>query len=454
MRKVLTLTALLALGASGLMAADPLSIADAVQKTLTYSPYLEAMREGEKSAGQKIDQARALRAPKLNVGLSETRVNSPLHAFGTTLNQGRIAQTDFDPNRLNDPSAVNNMQVGAQLVVPVYLGGMDIPAREAAKQGVAAATLDTTKAREDVIYQTIEIYFGAVLARESVNVAQKAVDTSRESVKNAEAAVETQRSVESDLLQAKVQRSQNEEALLRRQNQYKLAKEGLATLMGVSSTNEYDLTMPFLRQECVSCKEDPAKLLELALKQRPDYLKLARQIEALNHHEKMQRGALRPKVVLGAGVEHNREDFGDSGKGNSMLFARVDWSAIDGGDARAKAREAQHQQQQLTKMAAAIKDKIFLEIREAVTNINNALERIRVSQEASEQSKESLRILRDRYNAGLAIMTELLGAETSLQSHEMNHLQALYDYALSKARLKMALGELTPEHCEILQPGK
>ncbi|HNV68233.1 MAG TPA: TolC family protein, partial [Candidatus Ozemobacteraceae bacterium] len=90
--------------------------------------------------------------------------------------------------------------------------------------------------------------------------------------------------------------------------------------------------------------------------------------------------------------------------------------------------------------------------REPISNINNALERIRVSREAIGQSEESLRILRDRYVAGLAIVSELLGAETSLLSHKMNHLNALYDYSISRARLKLALGDLTVEKCDILQP--
>ncbi|HNW36694.1 MAG TPA: TolC family protein, partial [Candidatus Ozemobacteraceae bacterium] len=96
------------------------------------------------------------------------------------------------------------------------------------------------------------------------------------------------------------------------------------------------------------------------------------------------------------------------------------------------------------------RDGIHLQIREAVTGINNALERIRVSREAIENSAESLRILRDRYSAGLAIMSDLLGAETGLMSHRMNYLKAVYDYSISRARLKMALGELTLERCALL----
>ncbi|MBI3039603.1 hypothetical protein HYY75_11270 [bacterium] len=46
---------------------------------------------------------------------------------------------------------------------------------------------------------------------------------------------------------------------------------------------------------------------------------------------------------------------------------------------------------------------------------------------------------------------DVLRAETSLLNHQMNHLKALYDHSIGKARLKLALGELTLEHCEILR---
>jgi outer membrane protein TolC len=434
----------------GAQTTEPLPISLAVKKALEHSPYLKAMAAGQEVARAKIGEAQAMKTPKFTVGVSDSRLNSPMMAFGAKLNQGRIAATDFNPARLNDPEYVNNLQIGAQVMYPVYLGGMDRHAVSAARQGVRAAEHDSVKAGEDVIYRTIETYLGVVLARESVTVAKKACEASGESVKNAQNAVEAQRTVESDLLQAKVHHSQNEETLLRMNNQFSLALESLATVMGETSAATYDLNMPFLEQACTTCGEDAGVLLARALRQRPDYLKVSRQRDAVGHQEKMARGSTKPRVVVGAAAENNRDGFKSTNHGNTLLFARVDWNVADGGEAAHKARGARHQQEQLNQMEKALADQIHLEIREAITNINNALERIRVSKLAGEQSQESLRILRDRYNAGLAIVSDVLSAETSLLSHTMNHLRALYDYSLSRARLKMALGELNLEHCDIL----
>lgn len=444
-------------------AAEPLSIGDAVRKALDHSPALGAAKEGEAVAREKIGEARSMRGVKVTAGVSDTRLDSPMMAFGARLDQGRISMADFQPDRLNDPDAVNNLKIGAQAVLPVHLGGMDRHAVRAARFGEQAASHDTAHASEETIFRTIDAYLNVLLASESLAVAEKACETSFESLRNAEDSVAAQRSVESDLLQARVHHSQNQETSLRMRNQYHLALEGLATAMGLPglrhpgagcsgavSIEDFELTMPLLQEECTSCADEPSVLLETALRQRPDYLGLLKRSEAVAQSEKMYRGVVRPHVAVGVAAEHNRDGLDDDGHGNSMLFARVDWNIADGGEARHRSAGAKAQARQLGLMADALRDGIHLQIREAVTGINNALERIRVSREAVENSVESLRILRDRYMAGLAIMSDLLGAETGLLSHRMNHLKAQYDYSISRARLKMALGDLTLERCALL----
>ncbi len=448
----LLLVLLLASSAGASFAVEDLSISKAVALALEYSPYVKAMTAGSHAARAKIGEAQAMRRAKIAVGVSESTTDSPMMAFGSKLNQQRITAADFDPAKLNDPDYTNNLQAGLQVVQPLYLGGMDRHAVAAARQGLQAQELDQEQAVQDVIFRTIEAYLNVILARESVSVAEKAVEASKESLRNTSAAFEANQAVQSDVLQAQVHHSQNEETLLRMQNQYRLAREGLATVLGIASVDEYHLNMPFLQQECQTCKQEPSDLIKEALAERADYRKLSKQIVAAGHMEKMARGSVRPQVAIGTRFEHNSRDGTRDGHGNALFFARMDWNIGDGGEARHKAQGAKWQANQLTDLMKAKEDQIRLEIREAVTNINNALERIRVSQDAIQHSEESLRILRDRYVAGLAIVSELLGAETSLLSHKMNHLKALYDYSISRARLKLALGDLTVEKCEILHP--
>ncbi|HNV70997.1 MAG TPA: TolC family protein, partial [Candidatus Ozemobacteraceae bacterium] len=341
-------------------AAEELPISKAVALALEYSPFMKAMTAGSQVAREKIGEAQAMNRAKIAVGVTDSTTDSPMLAFGSKLNQQRITAADFDPARLNDPDYTNNLQAGLQVVQPLYLGGMDRHAVSAARKGLQAQELDREQATQDVIFRTIEAYLNVILARESVSVAERAVEASKESLRNTSAAYEANQAVQSDVLQAQVHHSQNEETLLRMQNQYRLAREGLATVLGVTTVEEYRLNMPFLQQECQTCKEEAGELLKEALAERSDYRKLSHQMEAAGHMEKMARGTVRPHVAIGTRLEHNSRDLSRSGHANALFFARMDWNIGDGGEARHKARGAKWQAAQLADFMKAKEDQIRL----------------------------------------------------------------------------------------------
>lgn len=429
-----------------------LPIAEAVRRIVDHSPIMKAVGESRSVAVQKVSEAKAMRGVKINAGLAATTVDSPMQAFGAKLNQARIDPSDMAFNELNDPSHTANWQLRSSLVIPLHLGGIDRYAGRAAEAGVSAADEEINMTEMNVIFSSVKAYFDIILAREALSVASKAVEASAESVENARAALVAQRAVESDLLQAEVHHADNCERLLRADNNLKLALETIANMMGEKDASHYDFELPLLEEHCIVCKDDPEIILEQALNLRPDYRKLLRQSEAALSEARMHESALNPKVSAGFTVEQNRERITSGAeKSNSVVFARIDWDITDGGTVRAKANAARHTAAQLEKIAMGMRDQIHLELRSAVTAINNAIERLKVSKSAIVYGKESLRILRDRYSQGLALMSELLAAETALLSHEMNAVQAFYDYALSRAHLKRAMGELSLETCDMLK---
>ena len=68
-----------------------------------------------------------------------------------------------------------------------------------------------------------------------------------------------------------------------------------------------------------------------------------------------------------------------------------------------------------------------------------------------DQSAESLRILKNRYSAGLATITDLLRAEDAERQSQTNYWQAVYGSAVAYAQLLFAQGTLTPDAAEGLQ---
>jgi outer membrane protein TolC len=98
-------------------------------------------------------------------------------------------------------------------------------------------------------------------------------------------------------------------------------------------------------------------------------------------------------------------------------------------------------------MAAAVK----LQVREAFQNLTTAQQRVEVSRQAQSEAEESLRIIQNRYEAGLATITDVLRVEAARTSAQKNYLNALFDYRISYAALELATGELAPDSPAVTQ---
>ena len=85
-----------------------------------------------------------------------------------------------------------------------------------------------------------------------------------------------------------------------------------------------------------------------------------------------------------------------------------------------------------------------LEVRKALVLLRSAEQLVEAAKAAESQSEESLRILRNRYDAGLATMTDLLSAETARSNARTALAGAVYQHRIGFAELEAAAGILTP----------
>jgi outer membrane protein TolC len=102
-------------------------------------------------------------------------------------------------------------------------------------------------------------------------------------------------------------------------------------------------------------------------------------------------------------------------------------------------------------MRHQLESAIRLQVRQAFLNLTTARDRVDVSRGAAGQAEESQRITQNRYEAGLATITDLLRAETQHTAAQRNFLNALFDYRLSFAALELATGELAADSAAVRQ---
>ena len=87
-------------------------------------------------------------------------------------------------------------------------------------------------------------------------------------------------------------------------------------------------------------------------------------------------------------------------------------------------------------------NQIRFEVVRAYQQYLSARERLSVVAQVSTQARETLRIVQDRYHAGLTTITELLRAETALVRARSDVIAARYDQYVGYANVLLAAGRL------------
>lgn len=398
--------------------------------------YSQAVRHG-------IAIAQASRYPRLDFSEAFTRGNNPVYVFGTLLTQRQFTANDFALGFLNTPLPLDNFRSQFAAAMPLYDAGQTSRRVHDARLDSQAAEQAAERTSQDVIFNVINAYTGELLAREGIRVAQAAVDMSTSDLARAQNRQEQGQGVPSDVLSAKVQLAQAQEDLIRARNALELGRAALNVAMGLSEDAveeiEGSLTEASFDAGTLSDRQ------QRALAMRPDYLQATLGTEKAKNQVGAARAEFLPKVNLFASWEEDNQTFAARGGNNWLAGAILSFNLFDGGanrfrlaEARARERQAEAQREQ---MAAGVR----LQVREAFLNLTSAGERVKVSRDSASQAEESLRILRNRYESGLATISDVLQAETMRTAAQKNYLSAVYDYRLAFAALELATGELGPD---------
>jgi outer membrane protein TolC len=289
----------------------------------------------------------------------------------------------------------------------------------------------------------VKSYLDELLARENKRVADAAMKTAQADLQRAQSRQDEGQAVPSDLLSAQVQLAQAQEDLLQAQNAIELAHAALNVAMGLPEDAATTIA-PGLKQS----NFDPGTLADRelkAVKERPDLHEASLGIEHAANDRRMARAEFLPTVNAFSSWEEDNQTFLDRGGNNWTLGASLNFNLFDGGANRARLAAAHYRETQAQAQFAQMTASVKLQVREAYLNLMTAQQRVDVLRQSQSKADESLRIIQNRYEAGLATITDLLQVETAQTNAQKNFVNALFDCRLSYAALELATGELAPD---------
>jgi outer membrane protein TolC len=417
---------------------EQLTLTQAVEVALRTNPSMKVTAAGRQLADAQLQEARTGRWPSLQASETFTSSNNPVFVFGTLLEQGRFGPDNFAIDSLNHPNAINNFRSALTLRLPLFDQRQTETRTARARIAQQEADQQTEMAAQQLRFAVIRTFYGLLLAQARLQVSDDAVKTAEADVKRARDIFESGLVVQSDLLAAEVQLSEF------RQQQIQ-AKGDLMTAMAALNT-AIGLPVDSLRQPLGQLVErafpTPAveTLSEQALQDRPDYQRAVLSARASEVRTRGARGEWLPRVdafvTAGASGRYVAGGSGDYAAGASVTFnvfdagrkARIDQS-------RAAESIANAEQEQLA-------NQIRFEVRRAYQQYVSARERMAVVAQVTAQATETLRMVQDRYHAGLTPITELLRAQTALVRARSDVLAARYDQYVGYANVLLAAGRL------------
>lgn len=439
----------LLLGLVGLAAGaqQPLTLRQAIDQALGQSPDAASARAGSEEARWGASMARTRLLPQLGFTEDISRGNDPVYAFGARLRQRQFTESDFALNALNYPQPLGNFSTrfsGQWTAFDSFKTQREIHRADLLNK---SATSSAKEVDQQIVFRVVAAYQQVLYAQREIDVAQHEQETAAALLTSVSERVKAGLAVESDRMSAEVNVAARKEELIAAQGDLELAWAGLREAMGAP-----DLKATGLKP--IEPHTFPQGTLEeeiaTAQKTRPD-------LKALDEAQSAQASAVGaaksdfgPRVSAYGNWEEDRTSFAGSGGNNWLAGVQISVDILPFGKRAQLARESAAKQK-IDAQVAAVGQRLRLEVSQAHIRRQTAALQLETARAALDQAAESLRILKNRYGAGLATITDLLRAEDAERQSQASYWHAVYGNAMAYSELLYATGTLTPDAAEELQ---
>lgn len=427
-----------------LMAAPALSAAQealtldaAVERAVQHNPAMRAARASQQEAAARTDQARSAFLPRVDLTESWQRGNQPVFVFGSLLNQRRFGIENFDINRLNHPDPLANFRLAVAVEQVVYDAGRARAGARAANLGERLADLGSQDVAASLRVAATQLFGQVLMARAQRRAAEGSLSSAEEDARRVERRRDAGMATESDVLAVRVFGAQTRERLITATSQEAIARAQLNEVMGEPLDQIFQLQDPPPVQAVAT---DPAELEKQAVTRRPDLARAAVRRELASEGLAVARAGYLPQAAVQAGYEWNGGTFANRMPAWSVGVV-FRWNLFAGAGDAARVREARAAIDRATAERDQLDAHVRVEVRTAAARVEAATARAVVGQTARSQAQESQRIVRDRYDAGLASINDLLRAASSVLDADLQFTTAEVDVFVSAAMLDRARGK-------------
>jgi outer membrane protein len=417
-------------------AQSPLSLSEAIARAKARNPDVGSAAAAEREAAARVTQARAAYFPRVDVAESWQRGTNPVFVFGALLAQRQFTAADFALDALNHPAATDNFR--AAFSVEQSLFDRTIVANvRAASVGRDMAATNRQLVDQDLTSAVTDAYGRVLIAAATVRSAAAMVETARTDRELAGHRRDAGRVTDADVLQLDVYLARTLEQQVQATSDERIARARLNQLMGepLSMIFSLDLTPSAIAMDITN----PAGLEEEAVTNRPEVTLALQQQQLAAATVDRAQAAFLPQVTVQGGWELNGGAWNSrSSSWVAGAVARV--NLFHGLADKARLAEARAQTTRRSIETEKARTMARLDVQIAIARLEAARASEAVGRAAADRARESRRIIRDRYESGVADVATLLRSADDVLQAEAQQIAARVSVLTATATLQRAIG--------------
>ena len=415
--------------------AETLTLQRAIAMALTANADVDAARAAQAETGAQRDAANRAWMPRITLEEGWQRGNQPVFAFGSLLAQRRFSEADFAVQSLNHPDPISNHRASLFLQQSIFDGGDTRARADTAAATFGLSGVERRRVETDTAVAVVQAYGDALIAEANGRVARAAIHSATEDVSRAEARRDQGRVTAADVLSLKVHLAEMQARAISAAGEARIARARLNAVLGVAIDTNWELSAPPVAAPRVM----PA--LDVSLADRPDVVGAAIQVDAADAAAREARALLLPRIGVEGGYEWNGGTWTNRAPA-WLVGVRGALSLSLGGSEVAKAKAAEHALARARAQKTSVERAARVDLLVARERLDAALAREDVAIGAVSHARESERIIRERYEAGLAGVTDVLHAADAVLEAETLEITSHVDAVVASVMLDRALGRI------------
>jgi outer membrane protein len=412
-----------------------LSLEEAIRVALKNNHEVKALMNSVLAEGSDVGISRSSLLPKINMEERFVRTNNPTDVFSIKLNQQRFSMSDFEIPNLNNPDPISDFQTTFSVEQPI-VAIKEILTIKSSNKEFQAAGEDLNRKKEAVAFGVIQSYITVRIAKEFVDVAEKAIDDANENLRIADSRYKKGLGLFSDTLRASTSVTEAEQQLVSAIKDLKVAKRALGVILGMTESVDVD------EQPIDIPLADIEYYKEKSLS-RKDIRSLESRYEGARLMVRSYESGYIPTVGVGGTYQLNDQNAPFGAEGDSwFVMAYLRWEIFNGGKREYERAKAKHKAAEVKEQLDGLKNAVSFQVFESHLGVEEAQKNVELAESSLKTSEEGTRLVKLRYKNSLSPFVDLLNAQVNLDRSRANLVAKKNEYELAIATLSFESGTI------------